>query len=108
MQHILALGKQAVEEVEILGDVHLRGAGGGAVGHGLIEIVIGDGLSKIVLMAFSVQRIMEADIGNVPRFKMLTCQICSGTTGEKVFVHESSFQPAWLRDILLLSYRTSG
>ena len=90
MQDVLAALQNGGEQIQILGDVHLRGAGLGAVGHGLIEDGEGDRLAQIVGVGLAVQGEVEAGILNITGGKMLVSQVGCGAAGQCVRCHESS------------------
>ena len=90
MQDVPAALQNRGEQIQILGDVHLRGAGLGAVGHGLIEDGEGDGLAQIVGIGLAVQGEVEAGVLNITGGKMLVGQVGCGAAGQCVRCHESS------------------
>ena len=96
MQNVLTALQNGGEKIQILGDVHLRGAGFRAIGHGLIENGEGNGLAQIVGIGLSVQGEVEADVLNITGGKMLAGQIGCGAAGQCVRRHSGFLRSCFL------------
>ena len=86
---VLALLQEGREEVHILADAHLRGAGIGALGHAVVKLIKGDRLPQVVGILHTVQAVVEADIGDADRVKMLLGQISRGAASQNIGHGES-------------------
>ena len=82
MQYILAFLEESFEILAVFFHINLGGTGFRAVGHGLIELVKGNGLAQIVRVLLAVQLVVEADVMNVPLLKVFTAQIRGRATTE--------------------------
>ena len=93
MDNVLPLLQEGGEVVHIFADAHLGRAGIRPLAHGLIKLIEGHALTQIVRVFLVVQEVVEADIMNVPAFKMLMGQIGSGAAAQNIITHEVSSFP---------------
>ena len=93
MQNVPACLQHGGEIRHKLIHIDLGGLGFGACGHGGIELVEGHGLAQIVGILDAVQLIVEADVADIPGFKMCPAQIRRGAAGENVLHIGSSVSP---------------
>ena len=93
MDNVLPLLQEGGKVIHILADAHLGRAGIRALAHGLIKLIEGHALTQIVRVFLVVQEVVEADIMNVPAFKMLMGQIGSGAAAQNIITHEVSSFP---------------
>ena len=84
MQHVLARLQELLEVGLVLIGVHLGGLSRRAVLHGLVELIEGHGLAQIVAVQLAVQLVVEADVGNVARFKVLLAQVGRGAAADDI------------------------
>ena len=84
MDDIPALVQEGGKVVDILPHADLSGFGVGAVFHALIKHVKGNALAQIVRIILAVDLIMEADIVNIPRFKMLFAEVRSRAAAQNI------------------------
>ena len=92
MDHVQPLLEKAGEMLHVLGDAHLRGAGVGSGRHFGVELVKGHGLAEVVEILHAVEGVVEADIADAARFKMLFAQIGGGAAAENIAHGRSSFR----------------
>ena len=84
---VLALLEEGREIVQILLNADLGGLGVGALLHQTVEILEGQALPQIVRIVLAVEDIVEADVMDVDRFKMLLAQIGGGAAAEDIVGH---------------------
>ena len=87
MQHILAFFQEALKIGLVFFGVDLGGAGVRAIGHRLIELVKGNGLTEIVGVLFAIQLIVEADVTDVAVLEVFEAEVCGGTAAENEICH---------------------
>ena len=76
MQHVLALLQEAAEILEVVARAHGGRLGVGAVGHGAVEVLEGDGLAQVVAVVAAVEHEVEADVLHVDG-----CELLGGKVG---------------------------
>ena len=90
MDNILALLQEGGKVVHIFADAHLSGAGVRALAHRIVKLGKRHALTQIVGVFLPIQEVVEADIMNVPAFKMLVGQVCSGAAAQNIVTHKGS------------------
>ena len=77
MQNILSFCKEGFKKLQILIHVHLRSGRHCAFRHAAVELIEWDALPEIIRIRNSVNRVVEANIGNFELFESFLGKVCS-------------------------------
>ena len=87
MQNIPSAFQNGGKQLQILGDIHLGGAGFRAVSHRLVKNRKRKGAAQVIGIDLAVQREVEADILNITGRKVLAGKISRGAAGQCIRCH---------------------
>lgn len=77
MQNILSFCKEGFKKLQILIHVHLRSGRHCTFRHAAVKLIERDALPEIIRIRNSVNRVVEANIGNFELFESFLGKVCS-------------------------------